>query len=210
MSQMRLGVFGGMFDPVHHGHLRPALEVAEQARLDHVRLLPCAIPPHRDIPSATAEQRRDMLELAVADYDMFSVDSQELERSGTSYTIDTLESLRAELPEAMLVLMLGEDAFAGLHRWHRWQEIFSLAQVVIMRRPGGTEEFDAAIDQELSARRCPIADLPGKDRGAIAMAEVTPLQISSTLIRHVVGRGEDPGFLVPEPVARYLREKRIY
>ena len=207
---MRLGVFGGMFDPVHHGHLRPALEVCEQAALDHVRLLPCAIPPHRDIPSATPEQRREMLELAVAEYAVFSVDSQELERSGTSYTIDTLESLQQELPDAMLVLMLGEDAFAGLHRWHRWQEIFALAQIVIMRRPGGTEEFDAAIDQELAARRCPVGDLPTQGVGAIAMAQVTPLQISSTQIRHVVNRGEDPGFLVPEPVARYLREQRIY
>lgn len=207
---MKIGIFGGMFDPVHFGHLRPALETKELAGLDEVRFLPCARPPHRDAPSAPADQRVDLLELAVADVPGFRVDTRELERSGLSYTVDTLQDFRRELPDATLVLMVGEDAFAGFDRWHRWQDIFELSHVIVMRRPGSAQELNPRLDDELMSRACTASALPEGETGRIAIADVTPLAISSTAVRHFVAAGGDTRFLVPDAVAAYLRENPIY
>lgn len=207
---MKIGIFGGMFDPVHFGHLRPALEVKEIAGLAEVRFLPCARPPHRDAPSAPADQRVALLERAVADTPGFRVDTRELDRPGLSYTVDTLEDFRKELPDATLVLLVGEDAFAGFDRWHRWREILELAHLVIMRRPGSPRDRDEALDHEIQSRACLPDQLPEGEAGRIAFADVTPLAISSTAVRHVVAAGGDTRFLVPDAVAAFLRENPIY
>ncbi|NOQ81528.1 MAG: adenylyltransferase/cytidyltransferase family protein, partial [Methylophaga sp.] len=102
-----IGILGGTFDPIHFGHLRPALDVAEQLGLDRVHLIPSARPPHRDQPQATAEQRLTMLHLAVKNNPQFVVDDRELHREGASYTVDTLVSLRQDFPDSPLYLMVG-------------------------------------------------------------------------------------------------------
>lgn len=206
-----VAIFGGTFDPVHLGHLRPALEVAETLGVAQMRLVPARIPPHRNDPGAAAGHRLAMLERALAGQDRLFIDRRELERDGPSYTVDTLASLREEFPDQALALVLGEDAFASLSRWHRWHELPELAHLVVMTRPGAPRVLDAAL-KDLSARRR-VTDpdaLRGSAAGCLLAVEVTPLAISASGIRGLLGAGRDPRWLVPEPVLDYIREQGLY
>ena len=131
-----IGIFGGTFDPVHYGHLRSALEVKEIFGLSEVRLIPSAQPPHREQPAASALMRLHMLDLAIKNQQGLTIDTRELTRSGASYMVDTLKSLRQELKNEPLLLFIGSDAFNQLKTWHQWQHLFEYAHIVVMTRPG--------------------------------------------------------------------------
>lgn len=206
-----LAIFGGTFDPVHFGHLRPALEVAEILNLKEMRLVPARVPPHRGDPGVSAEHRLAMLERALAGQERLVIDRRELSREGPSYTVDTLASLRAEYPDHALALVVGEDAFASLSRWHRWTELTDLAHLVVMTRPGARRVLDAALE-DLSARcRVPDADALRHARaGGLLVAEVTPLAISASGIRELIAAGRDPRWLAPDAVLDYIREHDLY
>ena len=122
-----VGVLGGTFDPIHYGHLRPALELLETLELSEVRFIPCRIPAHRGAPSITAEQRLELVRLAIIGQPGFVADGRELRRAGPSYMVDTLVALRQELGDTPLCLILGSDAFQALTTWHRWQALTDLA-----------------------------------------------------------------------------------
>jgi nicotinate-nucleotide adenylyltransferase len=131
-----IGIMGGTFDPIHFGHLRPALEVCERLSLSQVRFIPCRVPPHRPQPMASAEDRLKMVEMAVENTPQFFLDDRELRRGdGASYSVDTLKSLLKEYDES-LILMLGADAFLGFNRWKNWREILKMANIVVSCRPG--------------------------------------------------------------------------
>ena len=131
-----LGVFGGTFDPIHCGHLELARELRETLGLSAIRFVPAGDPPHRSAPAASAAQRLAMVELAVANHPGLEVDAREIERTGRSFTVTTLEELRREDGRRALALVVGADAFLGLPTWHRWREIFGLAHLVVVARPG--------------------------------------------------------------------------
>jgi len=206
-----LALFGGTFDPVHFGHLRSALEVAETLDAE-LRMLPAHVPWHRAQPVASAEQRLRMLELALAGQDRLVADARELRRPGPTYTIDTLLELRAEVgAQRPLVVVVGADAFGGLSRWHRWRELFDHAHVAVMTRPGHEAAFEAEVAGEWFARRVPDADaLLAKPHGGILPVAVTALEISASRVRALLARGESPRFLVPEAVAEYIRSEGLY
>ena len=130
-------ILGGTFDPVHFGHLRPALDVQQALGIEKVRLVPCGLPAHRARPGLSASQRLELLRLAIEAEDGLAIDCRELQRDGPSYMVDTLESLRAEAGEQPVCLALGVDALAGLESWYRWRDILSLCHLVVMQRPGG-------------------------------------------------------------------------
>ena len=134
-------ILGGTFDPVHFGHLRPALDVQQALEIRCIQLLPCRVPPHRDPPQGSPEQRLELLRLAVADEPALAIDTRELVREGASYMVDTLESLRAEKGEESLCLALGMDALLGLESWNRWREIAKLCHLVVMQRPDAHQEL---------------------------------------------------------------------
>ncbi len=206
-----IGILGGTFDPIHHGHLRSALELLEGLELAQVRFIPCHQPPHRASPVASPSQRLAMLRQAVVGQPGFVIDLRELERDGPSYTVDTLTGLRTELGTTPLCLILGMDAFAGLHRWHRWQEILSLAHLLIMHRPGA-EQPQTIVLAEL-VRRHKLhdpQDLSNNPAGGILFQAVSQLPISATAIRALLAQGLSPRYLMPETVRAYIDEQQLY
>ncbi|MBF8780062.1 nicotinate-nucleotide adenylyltransferase [Pseudomonas fulva] len=207
----RVGILGGTFDPVHIGHLRSALEVAEFMELDELRLLPNARPPHRDTPQVTAADRLAMVRHAVQDEPRLGVDARELARDKPSYTIDTLESVRAELgADDQLFLLLGWDAFCGLPGWHRWQELLQHCHILVLQRPDADVEPPDELRNLLAARsQNDPAALPGP-AGHISFIWQTPLAVSATQIRQLLASGKSVRFLVPDAVLAYIEAHDLY
>ncbi|WPP02321.1 nicotinate-nucleotide adenylyltransferase [Pseudomonas sp. HR96] len=211
MPPRRIGVLGGTFDPVHIGHLRSALEVAQSLGLDEVRLTPNARPPHRDVPQVAAADRLAMVESAVQDVRLLTVDARELQRDKPSYTIDTLESMRAELAaHDQLILLLGWDAFCGLPSWHRWEELLQHCHILVLQRPDADTEPPFALRNLLAARSVsdPLA-LKGPS-GQITFVWQTPLAVSATQIRQLLASGKSVRFLVPDAVLAYIEAHGLY
>ncbi|OOG25885.1 nicotinic acid mononucleotide adenylyltransferase [Thioalkalivibrio denitrificans] len=202
-------ILGGTFDPVHFGHLRPALEIMECLGADEVRFMPCRIPPHRGAPAVSAAHRLAMVERAVQGQPGFMVDRRELEREGPSYSVDTLESLRAEVGDQRpLCLMMGMDAFGGFRSWHRWQDILGLAHVVVAHRPGSPlRDPEDWISEAATEDPAILRDTPA---GAVFFRSVTQLDISATAIRAMLRRGESPRYLLPDSVLEYIRLQGLY
>lgn len=208
-----IGIYGGTFDPVHYGHLRTALEVRELLDLTELRFLPCGLPPHRKPPGAPAHLRRRMLELALCDADpRFRIDTRELEREGPSYMVDTLHSLRQEAGETPLCLILGMDAFRGLQSWYRWRDLFDLAHLVVMGRPGPRWEDDAErLERDATGQRVESVDtMRLQASGLVHFVEVTQLAIAATRIRQLICSGHDPRYLLPDAVLEFIREHGLY
>lgn len=204
---------GGTFDPVHIGHLRSALEAALALNAT-VRLMPAPVPPHRNQPLASAEQRLRMLEIAIQGVPELQVDARELRRSGPSYSVDTLIEMRSELgADLPLALIVGADAFAGLPSWHRWLQLFELAHIVVLNRPGSASMLDWSGDlrAEVTRRHCgELAQLHASPGGKVFALAVTPLAISATAIRESLARGETPHWLVPAEVLAYVGQEGLY
>jgi nicotinate-nucleotide adenylyltransferase len=192
-----LAIFGGTFDPIHIGHLSVAWEASELLDAE-VRLMPASVPPHRSSPTASAEQRVEMLRAALRGQSRLTLDTRELDRSGPSYTIDTLHEFRQEFGERPLVLLLGADAFAGLRGWHRWRELFNVTHIGVLNRPGVDACVPVELERAVAPRRTDdpavIRDQPA---GRVIELAVTPLEISATRIRELLAEGRDPRYLLP-------------
>ena len=214
MSQafIPVGVFGGTFNPVHYGHLRSALELTERLELDHVRLMPCAVPPHREAPACGASERADMVKLAIADEPVLRCDTRELAREGISYTILSLEELRLELgDDHSLCLVMGCDALLKINSWHRWEELLSVAHIVVMARPGWHfPETGIVADWLAEHRTSDHRILRTEACGSVLIEELRPLAISSTEIRDLLHKGRSIRYLLPEPVLDYIETRQLY
>jgi nicotinate-nucleotide adenylyltransferase len=210
-----IGILGGTFDPIHVAHLRVAEEVREAHGLDHVRLVPSAVPPHKRGAHAPATHRLRMVERAVAGRPGLRAWGIELERDGPSYSVDTIRALRAEVgPARPIVFALGWDAFTEFHTWREHTTIFGLCDVVVVTR--------AAHPQSLALDDFPIAARNAfhYDRGSagyrhvsghrVTLQRVTPLDISATGIRALLRARRSIRFLVPDTVLRYIHEQRLY
>ena len=207
-----IGIFGGTFDPVHFGHLRPVLDMQQALGLEEVRMIPCRVPPHREQPTATPEQRLDMLRKAVQDVPGLVVDTRELERDGPSYMVDTLDSIRAEAGENRpLVLLLGMDAMAGFHRWREPERILELAHIGVAQRPGGELPSDQALNTLLDGRISgDVDELRGSPAGKVIIRPVTQLDISATRIRELLANRQSPRFLLPDEVLDWIEDQGLY
>ena len=206
-----LGVLGGTFDPVHYGHLRLALEMREQLGLTRVCMMPAGAPPLRGVPHAVPPLRLRMLEAAIADVDGLCCDDRELHRSGTSFTVDTLISLREKLTDTAICLILGMDAFSRLERWHRWQELFELAHICVAKRPGASEDIDGALRLVVNQRRTSdVAALGVTPAGCICICDIPALDVSATQIRNMISTGRSARFLLPDSVLDIIEEQGLY
>ena len=198
---MRLGIFGGTFDPVHYGHLLLAETCREQLKLDEVRFVPAATPPHKVHHQITdGSARADMLSLAVSGYPEFVVDRRELKRKGPSYTVDTLAEFAAEFPHAELYFLTGADSLRDFLSWREPDRILELATLVACNRPGLPELHNEQVAKWVGPE---IADhvltlqMPGAD-------------ISGSEIRERVRAGRSLRFLMPRAVEVFVIEHGLY
>lgn len=196
-----IGIFGGAFDPIHVGHLRTAFELLQLLDLAEVRFLPTGNPTHREHLVADAALRLELVQAAVAGQPGFVIDDREIRRAGPSYSVDTLGELRREHPERSLCLLLGMDAFLGLTQWHRWQDLLRLAHIVVAHRPGWNAPRTGRLGELVAERgTTAVHELHQLPAGRIYVQAVTQLEISSTELRHSIGAGLDPRYLVPDAV----------
>ncbi len=214
-----VGILGGTFNPIHYGHLRMAQELADALSLDEVKFIPSANPPHKDQVKVSAEHRAAMVELAIADNPLFTIDRCELERSDSnskaaSYTIDTLISLHESLGEkTSLCLIMGSDAFVKLNTWHRWQELLKYAHIILVQRPSTQpqeklpEELEALLRDHYTQR---YKDLTRNSSGYIMMQKSTAQDISASVIRESLKRKESVRYLVPDTVGEYITNQKLY
>jgi nicotinate-nucleotide adenylyltransferase len=204
--EKRILLFGGTFDPVHHGHLIVARAIAEAGRFEKVTLVPTSQPPHKGGPIASARHRLRMLQLATEGSEMFDICDAEIGRAGPSYTLDTLKQLRAEHgPAVRLHWVIGADMLEDLPSWHRISEVLELAQMVVAARHPWQDRLDK-IFAHLNGQLGPI-----HVNNLRKMVLQTPMiEISSTAIRQRLSLGLDVRYLVPEKVDRYIQEHRLY
>ena len=211
-----VGVFGGTFDPIHYGHLRLAQEILETAKLGEVRFVPSGTPPHRTRPGADPHDRLEMVRLAIAGNDRFTVDDRETKRSGKGYTYDTLADIRREVGQRPIAMLLGADAFLDLATWHRWRELFDLAHIIVAYRPGyPIDTWQARMPEPLAHEYAvrymqqPLA-VHLAPSGGIAAVAMTGLDISATFVRTAVHSGASPRYLLPDAVLEYIERCGLY
>jgi nicotinate-nucleotide adenylyltransferase len=209
-----IGLLGGTFDPIHYGHLRVAEQLADALQLDEIRFIPSANPPHRQSPQTSAADRCEMVRLAITGNPRFVLDDRELLRSGASYTIDTLLSLRAELgDDAALYLIMGSDAFIEFDSWHRWQAITELCHLILVERPNVqmSEALRPALQSLLRERYADqAAVLAERAAGHIMIQRITALDISATSIRKDFRTKHSPRYLLPDSVVDFIQGHRLY
>ena len=194
---------------MHHGHVRTVSAVCDALDARRVIWLPVGEPPHRPLPTAAAHHRVAMLELALKDEPRFVLDLREINRRGPSYSVLTLNELHAEKPDADLCLILGMDAALSLPTWHRWQDILTLASIVVMQRPGWL--LPDPLPQWWSDRQVDLdADGVPAGSGWIGSVKVPALDISSAGIRADLAKGSSIDAKVPLAIADYIREHRPY
>lgn len=205
-------LYGGSFDPVHNGHLAVARNARDILQAQ-VRLMPAADPPHKGPTGASAQQRAQMLQLAVADIPGLAVDLRELDRDGPSYTVDTLRQLRDEVGGTTpWAILLGADSFLGLPGWKQWRALFGLAHIVIAERPGSSLEAVAPeLEQEVSQRwAVQPADLHATPSGLVYRLQQPLLPESASAIRAAIAAGTPWRHWVDPAVADFIDREGLY
>ena len=207
----RLGIMGGMFDPVHNAHLQVATTACQVFGLNCLHMVPCSIPNHRQGASASAEHRLAMLRLATAGDSQLVVDEREVRRPGVSYMVDTLRSFREEFPHAWLVYVMGADSFASLPHWHQWRAIPELVNLCVVSRQGiAANALPPVLCEQLQQRQVSEAqDLLHKTSGGIYLLSALDLPHSSSVIRQQLQAQQNVSD-IPESVRHYIDSHRLY
>ena len=209
-SQPPLGFLGGAFDPVHIGHLRGAMAVRDTLNLERVDLIPAAQSPLKDQATVDAVHRLAMLDRAVVGLPGIAVDARELDRTGPSYTADTLAGLRREHgAERTLVWIVGADILATLPQWSRWRDLLNFAHLVVMGRPDA-EPHPSEVSAWLAENKIDQAGLLSRPSGGVFTLAQPLLEISSSDIRAMLAAGRDPRFLLPDGVMEYISDHALF
>ncbi len=188
-----IGLFGGLFNPPHLGHLVGAQEVFYHLKLDSIMFIPTFEPPHRNSPQVSPEHRLKMCELAIKANQNFNLSRIEFERSGPSYTWDTLEKLQSKRSEINFYLIVGADELVSFEKWRNWKKILESVQLIGLNRPGFKFER-----------------VPNKIRQRTHLVEIPALNISSRELRHRIKTGQNVRYLIPDPVLAYINRHNLY
>jgi len=203
----KIGILGGTFDPIHFGHLRMAIESRELLKLDEVRLIPCAVHAHHKKPFFSAENRLQMLKLACKKYDYLIADDCEIrmneQSKQPSFTFNTLQFLKNHYPNAALFLILGEDSFANLNSWYKWQNLLDLCNLVIIKRPN-INVYNDFITKLLDNNLTTIKQISSHLTNQIIMLDNLQIPISSTQIRDLLQQKRKIDFLTPAVVCDFI------
>ncbi|MGQ9921430.1 MAG: nicotinate-nucleotide adenylyltransferase [Desulfobacca sp.] len=211
---MRLGLFGGTFNPIHLGHLRAAEEVCEYFTLDRLLFIPAARPPHKNTAAVTPfAERQEMVRLAVADHEQFEVSDIENQRPDKSYSVDTLRWFRQTYgPTAEIYFIVGLDAMLEIETWREYQSLFHLCHFVVLDRPGyAFEDLRRLLCQKLGCQAEPSGQVfRHPNSRQVHFRAITRLDISSTQIRRLAAQGRSLRYLLPEAVRRYILRNNLY
>ena len=208
-NKKRIGLFGGTFDPVHFGHLRPAVEIAELYDLETLYVMPSHRPAHRGPTGASSKQRIEMLTMAVETAPRLVVDAREALRDEPTYTFDTLSQIKEEQPDVTIIFFLGMDSFAAFDTWQNWEGVLTLANLVVLNRPGAAHsDFSRQLlERQLSANG---AEIVNGGTGVVQSCDVTQLAISATDVRRRIANHQSVRFLLPDAVSEYIGDNNLY
>lgn len=211
MEYRAIGFLGGSFDPIHNGHLEPAIDVAKQLQLQQLFLMPNHIAPHKTGSHCSALQRTEMVKLAIKNTPQISIDTRELNRDTASYTVETLKEIQVQFPNTPICFIMGMDSLIHFDSWYKWQEILSYCHLIICARPGWKAEFNDTVQRLLNNHQTDsIADLHNLPFGKIYFQKTIQLDISSTQIRNNIKHGDDVRHLLPLPVFDYIKSHQLY
>ncbi|MFT6927762.1 MAG: nicotinate-nucleotide adenylyltransferase [Psychromonas sp.] len=211
IQQQAIGFLGGTFDPIHFGHLRPALEITEALSLQQLFMMPNHIAPHKSASHGTAKQRSEMVELAISQQPRMTVDKRELKRHKPSYTIDTLKELKIEYPDTPICFIMGMDSLISFDSWYDWKNILSYCHLIISHRPGWQSEFNEQVAALVAKHQTTDKhDLHNVQFGKIYFQTTSQLAISSTEIRDLLSHNISIDFLTPDSVINYIKEQYLY
>ena len=207
----RIGLLGGMFDPVHNGHMQAARTALQFLELDQLRIVPCHVPNHRNLTLCSAEQRVAMLELASAKDETVVVDETEIRRPGISYAVDTLKQLTLKNPGDVFVFVLGADSFNSLPQWYQWQSLFEFCHFAILNRSESEISESTKLATDFSSRKVETkSELFAEPSGKVIVIEEFDYKISSSQIREMLAANEPMDGELDEAVIRYIKSNNLY
>ncbi len=204
-----IGILGGTFDPIHYGHLAIAKFLLQHCPLSEIQFIPCLSPPHRQAPEAGAEHRLQMVRLAIKDHEGWVANDIDYKRPAPSYMIDTLSLLKKQYSQTPLCLILGMDAFGLFNHWRQWQEILSLAHLIVVNRPGfnlTAEDWSQELLSHSQVQSC--HELSQHGSGKIFIQTMPPSFISATEIRHQIPSSQAEQ--LPPAVLNYIKQHHLY
>jgi len=208
---MRIGIFGGAFDPIHLGHLRLGYFAHEALSLNITYFVPSFISPHKPRSQIDINHRLKMLELALTNESWAAISDCEIKRKGKSYTFYTANFFKQKYPNATLYLLIGNDSYLDLASWHRYKEIFSVSNIVVLPRKTKQMPDNTAIESFVKTRTTDnVNELQAIKYGKLFFLNASKLNISSSQIRNILANDNSPKYLVPEKVLSYINSKQLY
>lgn len=205
-----VGIFGGTFDPVHYGHSLTIAELLNTIPFEKILVIPNSLPPHRENSQASFSHRYKMTSLAFRDIEKTVVDNRENLRTGPSHAIETVKQIIAEEGKTKVILIVGSDSFDGIHSWYKWRELINLVDFLILKRPDMPLSKNKNVQDLISPTRFSEDLLLDRKAKSIFEIEMTPLRISSSLIRENIAKGKSIDNLINPLVKDYLKKHGLY
>ncbi len=205
-----VGIFGGTFDPVHYGHSLTIAELLNTIPFEKILVIPNSLPPHRENSQASFSHRYKMTSLAFRDIEKTVVDNRENLRTGPSHAIETVKQIIAEEGKTKVILIVGSDSFDGIHSWYKWRELISLVDFLILKRLDMPLSKNKNVQDLISPTRFSEDLLLDRKAKSIFEIEMTPLRISSSLIRENIAKGKSIDNLINPLVKDYLKKHGLY
>ncbi len=205
-----VGIFGGTFDPVHYGHSLTIAELLNTIPFEKILVIPNALPPHRENSLASFSHRYKMTSLAFRDIKKTVVDNRENLRTGPSHAIETVKLIIAEERKAKVIFIVGSDSFDGIHSWYKWKELINLVDFLILKRPDMPLSKNKNVQDLISHTKFSEDLLEDRKAKSIFEIEMTPLRISSSLIRENIAKGKSIDDLINPLVKDYLKKHGLY